>query len=119
MTTGDSRGWSRRRFLAGALGTSAVAAMTRDVEAEPRAGLTPAAQAQVLPAAAEERMRARLRLMRVALGQEPADVVIADGTMLDTITGELLPGWGVAIAGDRIAAVGDVDAARRARRPSR
>jgi adenine deaminase len=108
MTTGDSRGWSRRRFLAGALGTSAVAAITRDVGAEPRAGLTPAGQAQGLPAAAEERMRARLRLMRVALGREPADVVIAGGTMLDTLTGELLPGWGVAISGNRIAAVGDV-----------
>jgi adenine deaminase len=53
-------------------------------------------------------MQARLRLMRVALGREPADLVITDGTLLDTITGELLPGWGVAIAGDRIAAVGDV-----------
>lgn len=53
-------------------------------------------------------MGARLRLMRVALAQEPADLVITDGTMLDTITGELLPGWGVAIAGERIAAVGDV-----------
>jgi adenine deaminase len=54
-------------------------------------------------------MRARLRLMRVALAQEPADVVIGDGGLLNTLTGELLPGWGIAIAGDRIAAVGDVD----------
>ena len=65
--------------------------------------------AQALPAGAQDRMRARLRLMRVALGQEPADLVIVDGTLLDTVTGELLPGWGVAIAGDRIAAVGNVD----------
>jgi adenine deaminase len=46
--------------------------------------------------------------MNVALGREAADIVITEGTLLDTITGELLPGWGVAIAGDRIAAVGDV-----------
>jgi len=54
------------------------------------------------------RQRARLQLMRVALGQEPADVAIVKGTLLDTVTGELLPDWGVAIAGTRIAAVGDV-----------
>lgn len=46
--------------------------------------------------------------MRVALAREPADVVLQNGTLLDTLTGELLPGWGIAIAGDRIAAVGDV-----------
>lgn len=47
--------------------------------------------------------------MRVGLGQEPADLVVEGGTLLDTITGELLPGWGVAIAGDRIAAIGNVE----------
>ena len=102
--------WTRRRFLAGAMGTSALAAMTRTGAGADRHALSGGAPAtQALPAAAQERMRARLRLMRVALGQEPADLVIADGTLLDTVTGELLPGWGVAIAGDRIAAVGDVE----------
>ena len=62
-----------------------------------------------MPAGVRERVRTRLRLMRVGLGQEPADLVIEGGTLLDTITGELLPGWGIAIAGDRIAAVGDVE----------
>lgn len=103
-------GWTRRRFLTGAVATSALAAASRDInaaQAPPAAGATPAAQAP--PAAVQERMRARLRLMRVALGQAPADVVIDGGTLLDTITGELLPGWGVAIAGDRIAAVGNVE----------
>jgi adenine deaminase len=92
------------------MGTSALAAMSHDgtaAQGTPPAAGTSAAQA--LPAAAQDRMRARLRLMRVALGQEPADLVIVDGTLLDTVTGELLPGWGVAIAGDRIAAIGNVD----------
>ena len=109
MTTPDSHGWSRRRFLARALRTSTLATLSGGVavaQVAPGARLTPAAPE--LPAAAQDRMRARLRLMRVALGQEPADLLITGGTMLNTITGELLPGWGVAIAGDRIAAVGDV-----------
>ncbi len=109
MTKDDSNGWTRRRFLAGTVGTSAWAAMSRDVSAAqttPRPG--DGSTSQPLPADAQERMRARLRLMRVGLAQEPADVVIEGGTLLDTITGELLPGWGVAIAGDRIAAIGDV-----------
>ena len=107
--TRDESHWTRRRFLAGAMGTSALAVMSHDgsaAQGTPPAAGTSAAQA--LPAGAQDRMRARLRLMRVALGQEPADLVIVDGTLLDTVTGELLPGWGVAIAGDRIAAVGNV-----------
>jgi adenine deaminase len=110
MTKDESHGWSRRRFLAGTVGTSAFAALSRDVsaaQAAPPSGGT--AQAQALPAGAQDRISARLRLMRVALGQEPSDLVITDGTLLDTLTGELLPGWGVAIAGDRIAAVGNVE----------
>ena len=109
MPSRDSREWSRRRFLAGVLGTSAVAAVSGDAPLAQMASGAPAtASPQAVPAAAQERIRGRLELMRVALGREPADVVITDGTMLDTITGELLPGWGIAIAGDRIAAVGDV-----------
>jgi adenine deaminase len=110
MTKDESHGWSRRRFLAGTVGTSAFAALSRDVsaaQATPPSNGTP--QAQALPTGAQDRIRARLQLMRVALGQEPADLVITNGTVLDTFTGELLPGWGVAIAGDRIAAVGNVE----------
>jgi hypothetical protein len=102
--------WSRRRFLAGAVATSAFAAVSRDaIAAQGKPPASETSPAQALPAAAQERMNARLRLMRVALAREPADLVIADGTLLDTVTGELLPGWGVAIAGNRIAAVGDVE----------
>jgi adenine deaminase len=110
MTRNESPGWTRRRFLAGAVGTSALASLSHDGRAaQGPASSRETLSAQALPAGAQDRMRARLRLMRVALGQEPADLVIADGTLLDTVTGELLPGWGVAIAGDRIAAVGDVE----------
>ncbi len=110
MSRRKSHGWTRRSFLAGAAGTSALAVMARQVGAAQ--GTPPSArtsQAQPLPADAQQRVNARMRLMRVALGQEPADQVITGGTLLDTVTGELLPGWGVAIAGERIAAVGDVE----------
>ena len=110
MARDESHGWTRRRFLAGAVGTTALAAVPLDgrlAQGAPPSGGAPGAQA--LPADSQERMRARLRLMQVALGRVPADVVIDGGTLLDTHTGELLPGWGVAIAGDRIAAVGDVE----------
>ena len=109
MKNDHPHGWSRRRFLAGALGTSAAAALSTTV---PSAVQTPGASRpsapQDLPAETDARLQARLRLMRVALGEEPADTVITGGTLLNTLTGEQLPGWGVAIAGDRIAAVGDV-----------
>ncbi len=109
MTNDRPHGWTRRRFLAGAAATSALAAVPHDVSAA-QAGPRPAGASgsPALPDAAEARVSARLRLMRVALAQEPADLVIEGGTLLDTITGELLPGWGIAIAGDRIAAIGEV-----------
>ncbi len=109
MKTHHGRGWSRRRFLAGAVAAPALAAAPRGAgaaQAVPTASGTPAPP--TMPAEVQARIDARLRLMRVALGQEPADLVIEGGALLDTVTGELLPGWGVAIAGDRIAAVGDV-----------
>ena len=109
MARDESRGWSRRKFLAGAMGASALTALPQDAVAAQGTSPSLGTRQQALPAAAQERMRARLRLMRVALGQEPADLVISDGTFLDTLTGELLPGWGVAISGDRIAAVGTVE----------
>ncbi len=100
--------WSRRRFLSTAAAAPAFAALPRTAsatQAPPAAG--PAVQ-DPAPEAVQARIAARLHVMRVALGQQPADLTIEGGTLLDTITGELLPGWGVAIAGDRIAAVGDV-----------
>jgi adenine deaminase len=46
------------------------------------------------------------RLVRVALGQHPADLVVRGGVLANVYTGELLAGWGVAVAGSRIALVG-------------
>lgn len=48
------------------------------------------------------------RLLAVAGGKEPADVVIIGGQVVNVYTGEVYPG-GVAICGQSIAAVGDVD----------
>lgn len=47
------------------------------------------------------------RAIRVALGEEPADVIVDNGQLVNVHTHEILPG-GVAIVGKRIAAVGDV-----------
>ncbi len=47
------------------------------------------------------------RLNKVALGQEPADLVIINGNLVNVVTKEIYPG-GVAIADERIAAIGDV-----------
>lgn len=46
------------------------------------------------------------RLMRVALGQEPADLAVTNATLVNVYTGELQPGQGVAVCGERIAYVG-------------
>lgn len=48
----------------------------------------------------------RQRLERVNLGQEPPDIILLGGTVLNVYTGELLKGCQVVIAGDRIAYVG-------------
>jgi adenine deaminase len=48
----------------------------------------------------------RMACWRVALGREPADLVIEGGTLVDVHTGELYPA-DVAIKGTRIAVVGD------------
>lgn len=47
-------------------------------------------------------------LVSVALGERPADLLIRGGQLLDVHTGEIYPA-GVAVAGSRIAAVGDVE----------
>ena len=62
-----------------------------------------------MPPDAKARMEARLRLMDVALGRQPADLVITHGTLLSTYTAEQIPQQGIAISGKRIAAVGDVE----------
>ena len=45
-------------------------------------------------------------LLAVALGKRPADLVVRGGTLANVYTGELLKGWGVAVVGTRIAAIG-------------
>jgi adenine deaminase len=47
----------------------------------------------------------------VALGNKPADVVVLNGRVVNVLTQEIYEA-GVAIAGDRIAAVGDIEYAR-------
>lgn len=47
-----------------------------------------------------------LRLQRVALGKEPADLILSGGTVLNVYTGELLPDYEILISGERIAYVG-------------
>lgn len=47
------------------------------------------------------------RLLGVALGREKADLVVRGERLVNVNTGEIYPG-GVAVAGERIAAVGDV-----------
>jgi adenine deaminase len=50
----------------------------------------------------------RREIVKVALGKEPADTAIVGGRIVNVHTLEILDG-GVAIKGDRIAAVGDID----------
>ncbi len=47
------------------------------------------------------------RLLGVALGREKADLVVLGERLVNVNTGEIYPG-GVAVAGERIAAIGDV-----------
>lgn len=49
------------------------------------------------------------RLIQVALGEIPADLVLQHGTLVNVITGELNKGVDVAISGNRIAYVGKAD----------
>ncbi len=49
-----------------------------------------------------------LKLLAVAGGQAPADIVVKNGKIVNVYTKEIYDG-GVAVAGDKIAAVGDVD----------
>jgi adenine deaminase len=49
----------------------------------------------------------RQRLVEVALGRAPADLVIRGGRLVNVYTGEIEEGLDVAVAGERIALVGD------------
>lgn len=49
-----------------------------------------------------------LKLLRVAKGEEHADLVVINGKIVNVYTGEIYDG-GVAVSGDKIAAIGDVD----------
>lgn len=51
-------------------------------------------------------MGERKELIRVALGKEPASLVVKNGTLVNVYSGELLEGFSVAIKGDKIAYVG-------------
>jgi adenine deaminase len=51
-------------------------------------------------------MLTQKELMRVALGEAPPDLLLKGGTVVNVYTGECLDRWEVAVAGDRIAAVG-------------
>lgn len=53
------------------------------------------------PGAAELR-----RLAAVARGLEEADLVVTGGALVNVFTEEVLEGWGLAVAGDRVAFVG-------------
>ena len=46
-------------------------------------------------------------LLKVALGDQKADLAIVNGDLVNVYTGELLHDWSVAVKGDRIAYVGD------------
>ncbi|WP_312635452.1 adenine deaminase C-terminal domain-containing protein [Oscillibacter sp.] len=48
------------------------------------------------------------KLLAVAGGKEPANLVVTNGKIVNVFSGEIYDG-GVAVAGDKIAAVGDVD----------
>lgn len=99
---------SRRIFLH--LGSMGIVGATlpkfRSLGAAP--GRLPPQPEPATPLPAQERIKARLQVMDVALGKRPADLIVQNGTLLNTATAELLPEMSVAIAGDRIAAVGDV-----------
>ena len=46
------------------------------------------------------------RLQRIALGKEPADVILSGGTVLNVYTGELIQNVVILISSERIAYVG-------------
>lgn len=67
-----------------------------------------------MPTSKQEQARAevtaRRRLVNVALGQAQADLVFRGGRLVNVYTGEIEEGVEVAVAGERIALVGDASA---------
>ncbi|MDQ3841759.1 MAG: amidohydrolase family protein, partial [Actinomycetota bacterium] len=59
---------------------------------------------------AQPSVEERRRLIRVALGQEPADLFVRGGMVVNVYSGELVPA-NVAVLGDRIAYVGPLEEA--------
>lgn len=51
----------------------------------------------------------RKKLIAVALGESPADLVIKGGRLINVYTGEIEDGVDIAVSGERIALVGDAD----------
>lgn len=49
----------------------------------------------------------RKNLVDVAMGRKPADIVIRNGQWVNVQSGEILPGYSIAISGERIAFVGE------------
>lgn len=59
-------------------------------------------------------MRSRLQdvtklLVNTALGRIKADLVIKNGNFINVNSGEILEGFGIAIKGDRVATIGDIE----------
>ena len=50
----------------------------------------------------------RTKLVAVALGEEPAGLVVNNGKLVNVWSGEIYPA-GIAVSGTRIAAIGDVE----------
>ena len=57
----------------------------------------------------QKRYEVSRQLGKVALGQEPADLVIKSGTLVNVFTGELQERVDVAMASGRIAYIGNAD----------
>ncbi|MGV2788164.1 adenine deaminase, partial [Clostridium perfringens] len=57
----------------------------------------------------QKRYEVSRQLGKVALGQEPADLVIKNGTLVNVFTGELQEQVDVAMASGRIAYIGNAD----------
>ncbi len=101
--------FSRRSFLRlGGLGAVSASLPRCGFNGSGTSGSQTAGPASELPREVRNRIQSRIELMQVSLGKKPADLVIENGTLLNTATAELLPETSLAVSGERIAAVGDV-----------
>lgn len=103
----ESLRFPRRRFITTAALGPFAGLLPPSLRAD-RQSTAPPLPPQAISAEVRARQDARLELMQVALGRRPADLVLQNGTLVDTATLALLPGMSIAISGCRIAAVGDV-----------